>query len=203
MFRGASSPAFEVLRVFMFGLRAIRSALFNIELQLRGVRCAAAVGAIGRRPRVRNAGTMRIGTNMRVNGRVTRAQFGTGKNGTLVIGDHCGFNEGVSIYAQSSVTLGDYCQIGDYVSIVDGDFHQVQPGSKPRTGAITIGRNVWISRNAIILRSVTIGANSIVAAGAVVTRDVPANCMVGGNPARLIRELDIPDPENYVRRTGA
>ncbi len=137
----------------MFGLRAIRSALFNIELQLRGVRCAAAVGAIGRRPRVRNAGTMRIGTNMRVNGRVTRAQFGTGKNGTLVIGDHCGFNEGVSIYAQSSVTLGDYCQIAttfrsSTATSTKSSRAASQPPARSRSGATCGSRAMRLSYEA-------------------------------------------------------
>ena len=55
---------------------------------------------------------------------------------------------------------------------------------------VTIRKNVWICTNATICPGVTIGENSIVAAGAVVTRDVPDNVIVGGNPARIIRHLD-------------
>ena len=51
-----------------------------------------------------------------------------------------------------------------------------------------------------MLCGVTVGANAVVAAGAVVTSDVAPNTLVGGVPARLIRRLDIPDPEHYTRR---
>jgi acetyltransferase-like isoleucine patch superfamily enzyme len=54
---------------------------------------------------------------------------------------------------------------------------------------VIISDNVWIGMNAIILKGVTIGENSVVAAGAVVTKSVPANCVVAGNPATLAREL--------------
>ena len=58
--------------------------------------------------------------------------------------------------------------------------------SKP----ITIGNDVWIGGNCTILPGVTIGNNVVVAAGAVVTKDVPDNCVVGGVPAKVIRELE-------------
>ena len=54
---------------------------------------------------------------------------------------------------------------------------------------VTIGSNVWIGANALIMRGVTIGDNSIVAAGAIVTRDVPPNMLVGGNPAKPIKDI--------------
>ena len=53
---------------------------------------------------------------------------------------------------------------------------------------ITIGENVWIGCRALILKGVTIGDGAVVAAGAVVTKDVPANCVVAGNPAKIIKE---------------
>ena len=59
---------------------------------------------------------------------------------------------------------------------------------------MTIGKNVWICSNATICPGMTIGENSVVAAGAVVTKDVPANVIVGGNPVRIIRHLD-PDEQ--------
>ncbi len=54
---------------------------------------------------------------------------------------------------------------------------------------IVIGRNVWIAAGATIIGGVTVGENSVVAAGAVVTKDVPPNTLVGGNPARVIRSI--------------
>lgn len=55
---------------------------------------------------------------------------------------------------------------------------------------IHIGRNVWIGANATVLPGVTIGDHAVIAAGAVVTKDVPANTVVGGVPAKVIRMMD-------------
>lgn len=62
---------------------------------------------------------------------------------------------------------------------------------------IIVEDNVWVGANTTILPGVTIGKNSIVAAGAVVTKDVPANTIVGGNPARVIREISKEDKEKW------
>ena len=55
---------------------------------------------------------------------------------------------------------------------------------------VTIGRDVWIGANCTILPGVTIGNNIVIAAGAVVTKDVPDNCVAGGVPAKIIREIN-------------
>lgn len=173
--------------------------VFLLELRARGVHNASRAGLRGKRPRVRNAGTMRIGRDFWAGGRVTRVQLATSATGTLVIGNGVGINEGVSIMAVREITIGDNTLIGDYAAIHDSDFHELAPGLPVKTGPIAIGRNVWIGRNAIVLSGVTIGENAVVAAGAVVASDVPPNTIAGGSPARVIRELDIPDPAHYVR----
>jgi len=58
-------------------------------------------------------------------------------------------------------------------------------------GPIVIGKNVWIGANATVVPSVTIGDGSVIAAGAVVTKDVPANVIVGGVPAKIIKKIEI------------
>ena len=70
--------------------------------------------------------------------------------------------------------------------------HGLEPGDRATTypAPITLGRNVWVGSNATILSGVTIGDNAVVAAGAVVTKDVPADTIVGGVPARPIRRID-------------
>jgi NDP-sugar pyrophosphorylase family protein len=76
--------------------------------------------------------------------------------------------------------------------ITDSDWHgiydRIERNAVP--APIRIGNNVWIGDHALVLKGVTIGDNSIVGAGAVVTRDVPANVVVAGNPARIVKELD-------------
>jgi acetyltransferase-like isoleucine patch superfamily enzyme len=209
--RGFDHPAYDTGRSFhgdvrtiaeMVG-RVVRAALtiaFFIELRLRGVVNRSRAGLRGKKPRVRNAGTMSIGRNFRVLGRVIRTQLGTGPDGKLIIGDHVGINEGVSIFALDEIRIDDYAMIADYVSIADATYHDLAPGLPARTAPVHIERNVWLGRNVVVLPGVTIGANSVVAAGAVVTRDVAPNTLVGGVPARFMRALDIPDPANYTRR---
>jgi acetyltransferase-like isoleucine patch superfamily enzyme len=66
-------------------------------------------------------------------------------------------------------------------------FKDRPPRPKLKTAPVKIGDNVWIGMNAVILKGVTIGDNSIVAAGAVVTKSVPANTIVAGNPAAVVK----------------
>ena len=71
--------------------------------------------------------------------------------------------------------------------------HPVEPGPRrdkwESASPIVIGDNVWLGGGVIVCPGVTIGANTVVGAGAVVTRDLPANVVAVGNPARVIREL--------------
>jgi acetyltransferase-like isoleucine patch superfamily enzyme len=177
----------------------LKSYLFFVLLRLRGIDCINPIRLRGLAPRIRNAGTMRIGPDVRIYGRVTRVQLSTSPGGRLELGRDVGINEGVAIHAVSEIIIGERVMIADYTSIQDSDFHPLTPSEPTRTRPVRIERNAWLGRNVIVLSGVTIGQNAVVAAGSVVTRDVPANTLVGGNPARFIRELDIPDAEHYVR----
>ena len=90
------------------------------------------------------------------------------------------------------VTIGDDCQIGHNVVFATLN-HGLAPEDRKTThpAPITLGRNVWIGSNATILQGVTIGDNAVVAAGTVVTRDVPADTIVGGVPAKPIRSIHV------------
>jgi acetyltransferase-like isoleucine patch superfamily enzyme len=85
--------------------------------------------------------------------------------------------------------------IGSGVIIYDSDFHDLHParrrGGRPAMAPVEIGRNAFIGDRAIILKGVTIGADAVVGAGSVVTTDVPAGVVVAGNPARVVRELEV------------
>ena len=88
------------------------------------------------------------------------------------------------------VSLGDGCQIGHNVVFATLN-HGLAPEDRQTTypAPITLGKNVWVGSNSTILQGVTIGDNAVIAAGAVVTKDVPENTIVGGVPARIIRKI--------------
>lgn len=86
------------------------------------------------------------------------------------------------------IEIGEDTIISERVQIRDSNNHIInRPGYKV-SAPVIIGDHVWIGESAIILPGVTIGNNSVIAAGAIVTHDVPSNCIVAGNPARIIRE---------------
>ena len=106
-------------------------------------------------------------------------------------------NYNVTILDIAPVTIGDYVMIGPN-TLISTVGHPLSPmGRREHLGVakpVTIGDDVWIGGNVTILPGVSIGNNVIVAAGAVVTKDVPDNCVVGGVPAKVIKPLenDIP-----------
>jgi acetyltransferase-like isoleucine patch superfamily enzyme len=93
-----------------------------------------------------------------------------------------------SISCFEHITIGSDVLISEQVLIRDSDDHQILNQSKNGTKPIQIGNHVWIGMRAAILKGVTIGDGGIVAAGSVVTFDVPANSLVGGVPANIIKE---------------
>ncbi|MBQ9438581.1 MAG: acyltransferase [Lachnospiraceae bacterium] len=113
--------------------------------------------------------------------------------GMISIGDKVGMS-GVTIYAQRGITIGERCIIGGNVKILDNDFHPADPAVRFETPCqhygvkpVTIGNNVFIGCNSLILKGVTIGDNAVIGAGSVVSKDVPAGAVVAGNPAQVIK----------------
>ena len=115
-----------------------------------------------------------------------------GKN--IYVGENVFINACCHFQDHGGVTLGDGCQIGHNVVFATLN-HGLEPADRGTTypAPIVLGRNVWVGSNATILQGVTIGDNAVVAAGAVVSRDVPANTIVGGVPARIIKRIDNPE----------
>ena len=64
---------------------------------------------------------------------------------------------------------------------------------------ITIGDNVWLGANVVVLPDVTIGENSVIGAGSIVTKDIPANCIAFGSPCKVYREINEHDKEYYFK----
>jgi acetyltransferase-like isoleucine patch superfamily enzyme len=98
-------------------------------------------------------------------------------------------NSGVQIECKKRISIGNGTIIAEGVIIRDCDEHCISTlsGNGVETEPISIGNHVWIGQRAIILKGVTIGDGAIIGAGAVVTKDVPSNCIVAGNPARIIK----------------
>ena len=92
---------------------------------------------------------------------------------------------------QGGVTLGDGCLIGHNVVFATLN-HDMNPEKRAAMtpAPIVLGKRVWVGSNSTILQGVTIGDNAIIAAGAVVTKDVPANTVVGGVPTKFIRNIE-------------
>lgn len=113
------------------------------------------------------------------------------------VGDNFFANFDCVILDVCEVRFGDNCMLAPGVHIYTAA-HPVNPYERikgPEYGkAVTIGDNAWIGGGAIINPGVTIGDNVVVASGAVVTKNVPSNVVVGGNPARVIKEIDLNDP---------
>ena len=121
----------------------------------------------------------------------------------IEVGENFFANYNLTILDVGKVTIGDNAQIAPNVSIYTAG-HPIHPDSR-NSGyeygiPITIGNNVWIGGNTVILPGVTIGDNVVIGAGSVVTKSIPANIMAAGNPCRVIREITEEDRQYYYRQ---
>lgn len=118
--------------------------------------------------------------------------FYTAGGGETRVGRNVFINQNCTFHDLGGLHLADDVMIGPNVSLITTS-HPLDPS---RRRSVTLGkrivieRNVWIATGATVIGGVTVGENSVVAAGSVVTRDVPPNRLVGGNPARVIRPVD-------------
>ena len=116
--------------------------------------------------------------------------------GAIKIGSYCLVCPGVRMGSSHSITIGDNCMLASGAYITDSDWHGIYNRvASGKNAPVKIEDNVWIGDSAIICKGVTIGKNSIVGAGAVVTKDIPANVIAAGNSAKVIRLLD---PEEKI-----
>lgn len=113
--------------------------------------------------------------------------IGDNKIANLYIGENTNIGDRSEIHAVDRIEIGKNCAISWDVCIMDTDYHKFNNDtykSKP----VKIGNNVWIGCRSTILKGVTIGNGAVIAAGSIVTKDVPANSCVAGNPAKVIKE---------------
>ncbi|GHP01114.1 hypothetical protein KSF_111610 [Reticulibacter mediterranei] len=113
----------------------------------------------------------------------------------IQIGDNTRLN-GAGLMAASGITIGRDCMLGSVV-MLDTDFHSIEPDRRKnscvreRSAPITVSNNVWLAGQAAVLKGVTIGENSVVGFRGVVTREVPPNVVVTGNPAQVVKQLTV------------
>jgi acetyltransferase-like isoleucine patch superfamily enzyme len=117
--------------------------------------------------------------------------------GLVEIGDKTVLGQDCTISAYKRVRIGEQCVIADRAMFIDFDHGVVEVERPIRSQGIykrdvEVGSNVWIGYGACILRGVRVGDNSIIGTNSVVTKDVPANAVVAGIPARIIRMRDAP-----------
>lgn len=127
------------------------------------------------------------------------------KHGQVKTGDYVYMNSNCKLHISNTLSIGSYCMFGPGVKIWDTDNHPIDPKRRKEDaqkiplgflntfdiggGDIKISDNVWIGMESLILGGVSIGENSVIAARSVVTKDVPANCMVAGVPAKIVKKI--------------
>ena len=147
----------------------------------------------------KDGASVNIGSNVMMYGVIT-ADCG----GKVDIGDYTSIREGCKLFCANSIKIEEYVIFADNIIVSDTNHHPAHPDDRlkmiksgwssdlwgwkhAKSDPIVIKRNVWIGQYSRILKGVTIGENSIVASNSVVTKDVPPNCIVAGNPAKVVK----------------
>ena len=148
----------------------------------------------------RNYGEIRIGSGMRINsgaanfvGHESPMALETAATGKILIGKNCAISN-TTMISRVSICIGDDVFIGGGSKIFDNDFHHIEVaprvmGAPGESKPIVIEDNVFIGAFSIVLKGVTIGDGAVIGAGSVVTRNVPANEIWAGVPAKKLREI--------------
>ena len=154
-----------------------------------------------------NPSAIKLGRYTHVRGELTTFAHG----GQITIGDYCYIGEGTRIWSAKSIIIGNRVLISHNVNIFDNDTHPIDdPAARHqqfkaiitsghptdldlREKPVVIEDDALISCQCVILKGVTIGRAAVVGAGSVVTKDVPPYTLVAGNPARVIRKINVPE----------
>lgn len=147
-------------------------------------------------------GEIRFGKNVKI-GVIPSKDFYSGycyfdckdNKSKIIINDNVHINNNCTfICNEAGIEIGSNTLIGTNVSILDSDFHNLDPKMRLSDSGIskkvTISENVFIGSNVNILKGVSIGRNSVVAHSSVVTKSFPDNVVIGGNPAKILKYLD-------------
>ena len=196
----------DIVVSYMWMLLELANKIFIVEPVFRS-RCSK-VGKrlrIERVPMIVGKVDLEVGDDVEISGKIgilTNDRLGL--NPTVRIGNHTFIGSQCIMRLAKEVSIGEHCLIAGGVQIFDNNGHPLEaearqeglPVSADTVKPVIIGNNVWIGSRATVLPGVTIGDNSVVASGSVVTKSVPANAIVGGNPARVIKLLSDSEPKN-------
>lgn len=168
-----------------------------IKLKLHGVKFHYKV--LGNSFYLNNRGSISLGNKVSLysftNGTSYRTSLTTYfPEAEIEIGNNCNIN-GTVIHCNQLVKIGNNCMFGPGTVICDNDSHRISIDPVERrkravSKPIILEDNVWIGMNCIILKGVTIGENSIIAAGSVVVNNIPPNSVAGGNPAKVLKQIE-------------
>lgn len=130
---------------------------------------------------------------LRINGRVSwpvnfRSRVLYPEHITLGARSFPGWSPGCYIQGRNGIRVGSNLRLGPNVGLISANHDLSDYDKWPQTSPISIGDNVWIGMNAVVLPGVNIGSNCVVGANSVVTKDIPANCVASGNPCKVIKE---------------
>jgi acetyltransferase-like isoleucine patch superfamily enzyme len=148
--------------------------------------------------------TIKIGSNVTIFNKISENPAGINHRSVLVaskpgaklvIGDNVGMS-GVVLNCTKEIVIEDFVYLGVGVMVYDTDFHPIDAldrrmnnKSKIKSAPVCICQGAWIGARTIILKGVTIGPRAVVGAGSVVTRDIPADCIAAGVPAKFIKPI--------------
>jgi|ERR1700722_1263225 len=170
----------------------LRSAVCTAWFRLHGFECKL-VACEGSLPVLAGPGTVRVGTRFVVRGRIARCEISAGEKAEIRIGNRVFINQGAIISAKQSIEIGDDTLIGDFAAIYDSNYHRIDPDHPDVPRPVVIGRNVWLGNGVLVLPGSEIGDHTVVAARSVVRTCLPPRVLAAGNPAKVIKQLDIPD----------
>jgi len=128
-----------------------------------------------------------VGRKVQLHRDVKLSAWGTECHSQIIIGDNTHIGDRTEIHAGKLVEIGSGCNIAWDVCIMDRDYHKFNSPTE-EIKPVRICDNVWIGCNSIILKGITVGEGAVIAAGSIVTKDVAPRTLVGGNPARVLKE---------------
>jgi acetyltransferase-like isoleucine patch superfamily enzyme len=176
----------------MLSLAGDVSAVLRARYYLRSAESLGSRVRLWGVPAVKNEGRLRIGDRVRITSTIATFELGVGPEGTMEIGSNVLINYGCSFGATKLLRIGDRCNIGTQCILIDNAFHELDPDLRdvqPESQPVILERNVWLASRVIVLPGVTVGENSVIGAGSVVTKNIPANVLAAGIPARVIRPI--------------